>query len=283
MSDVVLISYPSGGFGNFIFHALTCHSSNTFKTDQKFKFSNNGNSHSTIIYTNRYFKDPDTYLLEIPDPSKTTLVLCDNGLDNDSYNKIKQHLPAGKIVRLCIDPAVRPVVYQTYNIKAKCSTIENDISEHVLNNWGDSIHNYSVRENFTLLYHNWPFGWGPVNGVINVSIEKLYLDPVDTICSLIGDIGDTVINKIHLEELCMNWKAANKQYFEIYDQWNSIELSLDNRKVLSLRHITSLHDQGFINYCIEKKYKVTIPVYDYKDWFNDTESILTMVTKLNEK
>ena len=49
---------------------------------------------------------------------------------------------------------------------------------------------------------------------------------------------------------------------------------------IDLTEFTSLHDQGYINYRIEKKFNIVIPVYDYRNWFNSTNDIAEMVHKL---
>ena len=277
---VVLISYPSGGFGNFIFHALTTHADNTFKADNKFKFSLNGNSHSTKKYTAVY-KNFQQYTLIKPDPTKITLVLCDNGINDDSYTQIRNVFPTAEIVRLCIDESVRPVVYQTCIIKAQQSNLLSATDSHVNNNWSDAHEDYARRENFTLLYHNWPFNWNNSIDAINISIEQLIVDPVSTITNLIHSINCNVINLDDLISLCNKWKLANEKYFQIYYDWLKIEQALDNNESINISDISDIHNQGYINYCIEKKFNITIPVYNYKDWFKNTNDIKQLCEKNN--
>ena len=57
--------------------------------------------------------------------------------------------------------------------------------------------------------------------------------------------------------------------------------ALASGKHIDISDITNLHEQGYINYCIETKYHVTIPVYDYKDWFKSTAEISNMIEKLH--
>ena len=277
MDNVILISYPSGGFGNFIFHVLTTFSTNTYKVDNQFDFSITGNSHKTIKYAGVYFMDPNNYILQIPDPNKKTLVLCDNGITNDSYTKIEKTFPGATIVRLCISVPARPIIYQTCIIKAKQDTLLNENASHIATNWSDSDEAYAIRENFTFLYHNWNFGWGPIDGVINVDIEKLITNPVDVLCKLIVDIGGEVNDLDGLSELCVKWKELNQQYFKIYQDWQNIESALAQNNNIDLSNLIDLHSQGYINYCIERKFNVIIPVYDYRHWFKNTNEILEMI------
>ena len=274
---MILISYPSGGFGNFLYHTLTEFSSNTYKPhNTNFEFDSLGRSHDTIKYTNVYFHDPESYEIVLPVTDKECLILCDNGINNDSYEKINVTFPDAIKIRLVIDSAARPVIYKTCLIKAKVvDHIQNSL-EHIFNNWGD-VHDYSIRENFTLLYHNWPFKWGVDPDCINVELSSLISNPAQTITKLIEEIGGEVISSESLYDLCADWTFHNKDYCSIYFDWATIESALDTNTCVDISHILDLHDQGYINYCIEKKFNVIIPVYDYRAWFKTTTDILRMI------
>ena len=277
---IILINYPSGGFGNFVYHILTEYSTNTHKVDNSnFHLSTSGNSHSGVKYTPVWSKDPNDYVLPKIETDNKLLILCDNGIDNDSIVKISQKFKSHKIIRLCIDQEIRPVIFKTYTTKSLDRTVYDEVSEQVNNYWSDAAEEYAVRENFTLFYHNWPFKWEPLadSSVINVSIQKLIDNPIDTLKNLIINIGGSVINKKSFENLCKEWLKSNQRYFQIYKSWKSIEQALDNEEDYDLTSITDLHDQGYINYCIEKKYKITIRVRDYMNWFKTTNDIKKMI------
>jgi hypothetical protein len=54
--NAVLILYRGGAYGNFLYHVLGKHVSNTVKIDNKdFYFSSSGDSHSTFKYINPYY------------------------------------------------------------------------------------------------------------------------------------------------------------------------------------------------------------------------------------
>ena len=272
---MILISYPSGGFGNFLFHVLTEFADNTYKPDNSnFEFDLVGRSHQTIKYTKIYFHDRD-YTLLLPDTDKECLILCDNGINNDSYAKINTVFHGATIIRTVIDNSVRPIIYKTCVVKAQNSDTIKETKKQVNTNWIDSAKDYSIRENFTLFYHNWPFGWGPMDGCINISIEQLINSPVDTVVKLINAIKGNVLDLDlkSLTELCNNWIVSNQSYFKIYYDWQRINIALDQNRSIDLNNITDLHDQGYINYCLEKKFNYTIPVYDYRNWFQNTLEI----------
>ena len=98
---MILISYPSGGFGHFVYHALTEFANNTYKPDNKdFYFDALGTSHGTVKYIPVYFHDPEDYSYELPDTDLECLLLCDNGIDNDGYKKINEFFPRAKKIKI---------------------------------------------------------------------------------------------------------------------------------------------------------------------------------------
>lgn len=283
--DIICISYPSGGFGTFLYHVLSVFAKETTKfNDTEFKFSKTGDSHSIKKYNNVYVNDPNNYDSDIivNHIDKKILVLCDNGINNDRYDKINKTFTNATIVRLSISLAARPIVYSTCVIKAQQSELITENFNQVKNNWSDSNELFASRENFTLLYHNWPFEWNinTASNVINVDIEELIIDSYNTICNLISVLNLTLINNKHLKDVIDQWQTANKKYFNIYKQTNDILNAIKNNNNLNISHITELHDQGYINYCIERDFNVIIPVYDYKDWFKSTNEIKELIEKL---
>lgn len=273
--NVVVISYPAGGFGNFLFYVLSEFADRTVKiNDPKFEFNANGDSHRVKKYTNIWFNDPDRYNVGFTTESdEIVLVLCDNGINNDSYDKIRQYFNNPTILRVTIDYDVRPVIYHTCVVKAMKSNVILENSKEVNKHWIDCDKPYAQRENFTLLYHHWPFKWDPDETTVNISLEDLINNPVQTLSNIIHAIGCSVIRPDDLKKCCDQWITVNQQYFDIYFQWQNIKHALESGTNYSLDHITDLHAQGYINYRIEKMFNCTIPVYDYQNWFKNTREI----------
>ena len=282
--SIILISYPSGGFGNFIYYVLTEFADNTVKVNTSaFNFSSLGDSHSVPKYTNDYYHEPDNYdpTIDINPQDKKILVLCDNGINNDSYTKIIKTFPNAVIIRLVIDNAVRPVIYQTCIYKAlRKDSMLDETKDHINSNWSDANEAYAHRENFTLMYHSWSYGWNINSNVINISIESLVINPIKAISQLINDLGMNVINLKQLTLVTNDWLSANKKYFDVYYNAKNIMQAILENKDIDISNITNLHEQGYINYCIEEHFNVIIPVYDYKDWFKSTNEITNMIEKL---
>jgi hypothetical protein len=80
-----------------------------------------------------------------------------------------------------------------------------------------------------------------------------------------------------------DWYIANAKYFNVYSYTNLILTALENKENIDISHIVDLHEQGYINYCIEKQYNIEIPVYDYRNWFRSTEQIQQAIIEINEK
>lgn len=287
--NIILISYPSGGFGNFIYHVLTNYADRTVKIKKNnFTFSSTGDSHNTKKYTNVYYHDQLNYQPLIDDDvdiqNKKILVLCDNGISNDSYTCVNKVFPNAKIVRTTITHLTRPVIYQTCVIKAMRSNEIEENQAHVANYWQDYNETYALRENFTLLYHNWPFSnkWLADSQCVNLNLESLITDTYNTLVQLIQNLQMQVINESGLQEVIMRWQHVNKEYFQVYYNCKKIAHALDNYINIDLTDITNLHDQGYINYWIEQKHNITIPVYDYKNWFSNTCELRKVINRLNE-
>jgi len=280
--NIILISYTSGGFGNFLYHVLSEFADETVKVVNQFKFSSTGDSHATKKYTERYFQDqPYTPNILVDPADKKILILGDHGIN---YNSIVQTFPNAKIVRSVVNTDVYSVVHQTCVEKGMLSNILEESMPYVTDNWAEGAEDYAVRENFTLLYHNWPDrGWSDsinLKNIINLNIENLINNPSETIIELIKQLGLTPIKIDALLALCKDWLYVNKKYFHLYFKCVDIFSSSEVKPNIDLTEFTSLHDQGYINYRIEKKFNIVIPVYDYRNWFNSTNDIAEMVHKL---
>ena len=112
----IVIMYPTGGYGNFLYYLLTQYFKDTVKVkeNQNFKFSPLGNSHNVYKYTevfsfgSHYNKlDKFSYNYKIYDRSsqeqilngKKYLVLGDTGNLVDSVKFLKKYFPNATIIR----------------------------------------------------------------------------------------------------------------------------------------------------------------------------------------
>ena len=93
----------------------------------------------------------------------------------------------------------------------------------------------------------------------------------------------TTAERYKLKTVLDDWFTANEKYFNVYFRSKLILTALENKENIDISHITDLHEQGYINYCIEQQYNIEIPVYDYRYWFQSTEQIQQAINKINEK
>lgn len=283
-SNVLVINYPSGGFGNFLYHLLTAYADNTVKIGgHKFNFSATGNSHDNKRYTDPIKKLTAGYTIKFLDKTNLHLVTHDPGIDSpvsEHFQQIKEYFPNAKIVHCYLTEQIRPVIYKTFMIKAYNKDPVSYLKDAVDQQW-HSNEDYAIRENFTKLYHNWAWPWPAMPDAINFNLEKFVQNPFRAINTLIEHTSGKLINKRKCRQTLKQWYVENFKYFEIYWLWKTVNEKLDLQENFDLTPITDLHDQGYLNYCLEKKYGIEIPVYDYKNWFTNTDQILELIS--NEK
>jgi len=197
-SDIILISYPPGGFGNFIYYLLTEFAEQTVKPDNSlFLFGKNGNSHAVNKYTTTYFHDPKTYqpLIDasLNIDNKKLLVLVDNGwLDND-YQKLHSVFPNAKIVRMCIDSDVYHIIGALMDTKARGAPINVHPREH-----------YGGAGRFRPL---------PLPHVVNVGFKKFITETKQTFKEMLKQLELTLVNESQLDHVIAEWQEIHKPYF----------------------------------------------------------------------
>lgn len=118
---IIVIMYPTGGYGNFMYKVLSDHLNCTVKVDNtNFQFSSTGHSHSTNKYSETFalgkayyekklssfnygyqIYDIEAYL-QIQQ-GKKFLILGDTGNLGDNVKFIKKFFPNGKIIRIFAD------------------------------------------------------------------------------------------------------------------------------------------------------------------------------------
>ena len=255
-------------------------------SDNKFVHSALGNSHACNRYTAMYSNsDNDANYVYIPKISinphdEIILVLCDNGVDHDDNDTMVKIFPNAKIARMVIDDNVIPVIYHRNRIvnAAQMASVGFDTNTRIKLYWDNFTEDYAVREYHTLSYHSWALVWQPMDSTINVSIEDLILNPYMTIVDLAKSLKLTIRNPSLLQNVVTQWHNANCSYFSVYHNTKMVLSSLNDDIDVDISHITDLHEQGYINFRLEKKYNIIIPVYDYKDWFRTTNDIREMIT-----
>ena len=208
--DIILITYPPGGFGNFVYHLLTEFAAETVKSNNNsFKFGAGGNSHNTKKYTVTYYHDPTFYFpyidSDVDTKNKKILVLIDNAYYDNEYVRLRTFFPNASIVRMCLTVDIDYIVAALLASKTQGLPVE--------------------------LNRDRPFGqiWGfePMEqeNIVNVPIKEFMLDPETTFKQLLDDLGLTLINETSLVSLLANWRSVHKPYFiELYKEFHKEHL-----------------------------------------------------------
>jgi hypothetical protein len=295
LSDqIILISYPSGGFGHFLYHVFTHYFHGTVKIpNSKFELSKGDSFHNSKKYNKVWYgtreNEGHQWVPEITVnylPNEKILILCDHGWysdpKNDTYNQTFNFFPNAQIIRVCSHDTALPIFHNTLNGKSGFVKKYPEVVEHTQSSWGTD-EDWAVRENYTLWYHSSPHQFRPMvlaNG-INLHLADVVSSPVTTLISAAKYFGLDVIDQSLLTLFCKKWLRAQHMYFKVFTTEKRLKKALQNEWYdISLHHVTDLHDQGYLNYCIEREFNVTIPVYDYKDWFSDTKEVKQMIKKL---
>jgi hypothetical protein len=280
-NNIIVIHYPPGGFGNFIFYILTEFANETVKSNNSnFKFGADGNSHLQKKYTNTYFHNPEVYIPAISKfvntQDRIILVLSDNGFENESLDQQHVVFPNAKFIKVVLDDLSMAVCYKTLQVKAMLNP-EFGNGQEIIDHFGKNIVDYEIRKHYSTMYHNWTLKWNIGDpSAITLLLTDLISDTYNSLTNLISSLGLTLIKSTELKDLCSQWQEVHTDFFKIYHQWQEINSALDNNQNIILDKL-NLHDQGYINCCIEKKYSVTIPIYEYRNWFTSTEEIQEML------
>lgn len=243
---------------------------NSFCPSEDNVFSDNGNSHSYPKHfkTWSYFSEDFKLIKNFNFQNKIPVCLVDSGITQDSPDLIFEKFKEAKVIRMCIDQNARSIVSQTCQEKAQ---------NKPYNFYSDL--DWEKRERFSIWYHYmdqntdyYTNNFKPDSRCININISDLFLNFENIISNLENLFGKrkfNLINKLHDEFL-----LKNKKYFLAEKTWLDIEYALDNNIDSELKENYSLHDQGYVNYCLEKKFNLKeIPPYDYRDWFKNTQEI----------
>jgi hypothetical protein len=261
----------------------------TIKVEKTLKlYDSVGTTHNQKKYVNS-IRAPliSNYKLNITVPYTSTekIVLLlesytgnENNINYDIYSDLKKKFPNAQLVKSVIDDDAVPVYYLT---SSKKTEFQFDHCTYI-NMWESSDEEYSIREYWSLWYHSVPFMFAKSTNanIINVQLSNLITNPANTIAELATNLNLSITNRQELQFFCRDWIRSQLDYFKILYNVRRIKRCLKNNINLDLSNITNLHDQGYINYCIEREFNVIIPVYDYRNWFKNTNEIKEMIEKL---
>jgi hypothetical protein len=265
---IYCVWYPSGGFGHFINAVLSLHGSNFVRPTNAIAFGADGNAHSLALTVPKYFHDRPYEKFAFDDSSNYS-VLIDNGINNCSKT-FQKTFNGSKVIKLCYNDLSWPVVAKTSIIKASRSSLDQELI--INNNWPVN-ETWAVREKYSLYLkeHTLRSAWQPDPDCYNLDIYtllsyqtlKVFLDDITGISEF-----DSLYNKW--------WRANHKYFFPVVEAVDIVN-SINQQQIKDLSHITDIWDQAVINYILDLKLGIDIPVNDYPDWFQNTDQIFKLL------
>lgn len=280
--QALLIHYPSGGFGHFIYGLLASCTNGVFcQPDSHLSFSDNGDSHALPLSVAKWMKFEPDFEFVVSDWAKNShlrhILLVDSAITNGDFAPLRARFPENKVVRLCIDYEAVPIIHQTCESKAHGKTIED---QHSSIPW-------EQREMISLRYHFadrnptefYLRNFKPVidEFTLNLPISWIAYNFDLLLDSLEEFLGES-IDRITANTLHQKFLVYNQKYFMGPIWAKRILDSLRDGSNINLSECTSLYDQGYVNYRIEREFNLEeIPPYTYQNWFKDTDSIRSML------
>jgi hypothetical protein len=282
----LLIHYPSGGFGHFLYAVLTICGSQFHAWDDKIEFSDTGDSHKVRLNSKVWFHMSPDYQFSVEDwadtDEKRHIVLIDSGINLDEYQVVRNRFPNNQMIRMCIDPVAVPIVRQTCLYKAE-RKIEFEFKSKL---------DWEQREEISLSYWHalsqpdfYLNNFKPVydQNVLNIPISWLVFQ-FDLVIDQLNHSLGLELDRNKARELHAEFMLHNEKYTRSTTLWRDISAALDQNINLELPDNISLHDQGYINFMLEVNYELEeISAWDYRDWFRSTSEIAQAIKKLKSQ
>jgi hypothetical protein len=279
--NLLLINYPSGGYGFYLARLINHFVTNIVQTTDTFLFDRRGRSHSLpLVVGHIHFEQncilstvDDRYQSEIQKQKYVTIPYCP-GILNDTTSNLKHNFPNAKIIRLCYHDNVWPLIFQNCILKAASGTLEDNV-EFDCEKFGSSD-DWARRENFSLLFthHHYRTMWKDHDKCLNIDIFELLTATQDCLHQVANFIGGSIINLDDLPNRHQQFLNANPNtvcHLEILDIVKNLNINRD------LTHINQLYHQAVLNFYLQLKFNFIIPSNDYADWFTNTKEIVTML------
>lgn len=281
--NLLLIDYPSGGYGYYFTRLINGFVTNVVKTADLFQFDHLGTSHWLPLVAgdihfehNRILYIIDSkYQLDIAQQKYILIPYC-TGIQNDTTENIKSNFPNAKIIRLCYKDNTWPLIFQNCIVKASMGSIDTDI-EFDDKKFGSS-EDWARRENFNLIFehHQYRNMWKEHDHdrFLNIDIFELLINPVRCLQQVADFISGTILAVDMIPIRHQQFLDANPNtttHLEILRIVDSLNIEQN------LMHIEHLYHQAVMNFYIQTKFNFVIPANGYANWFTNTKEIVTML------
>lgn len=292
-NNLLLIYYPSGGYGFYLARLINRYVRNIVQVDDKFEFDSLGTSHLLPLVYGRIHWNQNRNDLELSSAAPMyhnsilqgdyVLIPSCPGINDDAIADTMDYYPNSKFIRLWYDDNTWPLVFYNSIVKAMRGDIDKDVCFDD-KRFGSSD-DWARRENYSLLLkdHYLRQEWKPRidDRVHNVNIYSLLVDPLQCLIKIANFLGSSINNDCRdLDKkhgLFFQCNPGTTLHFKILDVVNRLN---ENQ---NLSWVKDLYWQAVVNFYIERKYDVIIPCNTYSNWFASTAEIVTMLENQGTK
>jgi hypothetical protein len=285
--NLLLINYPSGGYGFYLTRLINTFITNVVKTPDDFLFDSVGTSHPLPLVAGSIYFDQNQTLISVSDQyqfdiarQKYVLIPYCTGIQSDDVTALINTFTNAKIIRLYYNDDTWPLVFQNCIIKAALETLETAVEFNSVA-FGSSD-DWAKRENFFLLLknHHYRHMWNQCDlpQFLNIDIVSLLTDPETCLRSIANFIDGTIVDLDLLPVRHQQFLDSNLNtvgHLKILDIVKNIKLDQN------LNHIDHLYQQAVLNFYLQLRYNFEVPPNDYSDWFTNTADIVKMLEDHN--
>jgi hypothetical protein len=242
--NAIVVMYPTGGYGNFLYMLLSNYLKNTVKLSSHFEFSKTGNSHavpkhvepfllgdqkSNLNYTYRVYPAAEEQIKQ----GKKFLVLGDMGNRGDNTGFLKRYFTNATIIRVhAASFDEKLIVWANCMFKAYQSEVDPIYPGALITHKG--IQAWAGREDITdqdavdcmanfFLQNFQPYGRyfdQPRDDVINVAIQEFLTE--DSIVAMVQRVANELctqlINETDLRAMIKKFMPTQKSFTLLTDK-----------------------------------------------------------------
>jgi hypothetical protein len=285
--NLLLIHYPSGGYGFYLTRLINGFITNVVKTPDDFLFDSVGTSHPLPLVAGSIHFDQNQTLISVSDQyqfdiarQKYVLIPYCTGIQSDDITALINTFTNAKIIRLYYNDDTWPLVFQNCIIKAALETLETAVEFDSIT-FGSSD-DWAKRENFFLLLknHHYRHMWNECDlpQFLNINVVDLLTDPETCLRSIANFIDGTIVDLDLLPGRHQQFLDSNLntvRHLEI------LHIVKNLRLTQNLKHIDHLYQQAVLNFYLQLRYNFEVPPNDYSDWFTNTTDIVKMLEDNN--
>jgi len=242
--NAIVVMYPTGGYGNFLYMLLSNYLNNTVKLQSEFEFSKTGHSHAVLKHVEafclgdqksnlHYTYNVNPAAEEQIKQGKKFLVLGDMGNRGDNTKFLKRYFTNATIIRThAASFDEKLIIWANCMFKAYHNDVDPIYPGALITHKG--IQTWAGRETITdqdavdcmanFFSQNFqPYGQyftQPCDGVINVAIRE-FLSEDSIVCMLeriANELGTELINQVDLRSMAKKFIPTQKSFMLLTDK-----------------------------------------------------------------